>query len=431
MFHNFPFNDSSLYALPTTLYAHNLNVLSTLLCISESNLMEDLQTIESALHKLIRHIESEHYKGFDPYDALKSPLFRLPVLRSNKILRFGAQQLVKRFPINMRPLLAVPKGYNPVTLGLCLQGYSYLYVTSSLPTTDYRLPNTIDEFKQKINYLVKELQTLIPAGYHGACWGYDFPWEARYASTPALQPTIVATGMISNALFVCHSLTGNKEAGELCLSAADFVSNDLNRTYDNDTFCFSYSPFDRQMVFNATMKGARLLAQAYSLTGNQNFRDLARCTVQYVLNSQNNDGSWFYSASGKGQWIDNYHTGYLLDCLDEYIKCAKDDSAKEALDKGYYFYRNNFFNPDGQPKFYHNLTWPVDCTAGAQSILTLCRFGDIELVKKVACYLVRNMQAPDGGFYFRKYSNRTDKTIFMRWSNAWMFAALAKLVMVS
>ena len=88
--------------------------------------------IEESLRKLINYIESQNYRGYDPYDALKSPLFKLPVLRSNKLIRFGSQQLVKRSPVNLRPLLGIPKGYNPVTLGLCIQGYSYLAQSAGL-----------------------------------------------------------------------------------------------------------------------------------------------------------------------------------------------------------------------------------------------------------------------------------------------------------
>ena len=82
--------------------------------------------IAEALQRLTDYIERENYKGYDPYDALKSPLFRFPFFNKNKIIRLGTQQLVKRFPINLRSVLSVPKGTNPVTLGLCLQAYSNL-----------------------------------------------------------------------------------------------------------------------------------------------------------------------------------------------------------------------------------------------------------------------------------------------------------------
>ena len=78
-------------------------------------------TIEESLKSLEHYSGEENYKGYDPYDALKSPIFDLPFFRSNKLIRFGAQQFVKRFPVNIRPLLLVPKGLDPVTLGLFIQ----------------------------------------------------------------------------------------------------------------------------------------------------------------------------------------------------------------------------------------------------------------------------------------------------------------------
>src|SRR5690606_8059965 len=113
---------------------------------------------------------------------------------------------------------------------------------------------------------------------------------------------------------------GNNKAKKLIISATDFVLNDLNRTQHLNNFCFSYSPFDKQVVYNASMKGTRLLAQAYSLTNNDEYLNKAKLSVQFVIDKQNEDGSWFYSDKVNGKWIDNYHTGYVLDCLDEYIK---------------------------------------------------------------------------------------------------------------
>ncbi|MBK6912286.1 MAG: hypothetical protein IPH11_00865 [Ignavibacteriales bacterium] len=39
--------------------------------------------------------------------------------------------------------------------------------------------------------------------------------------------------------------------------------------------------------------------------------------------------------------------------------------------------------------------------------------------------MIKNMQNKAGFFYFRNYGYKKDKTSFMRWSNAWMFTALA------
>lgn len=376
--------------------------------------------LEQATQKLQNYIEAENYSGYDPYDALNSPLFKLPFLRSNKWMRFGIQQLVKRSGFNLRPLLFVPKKINPVTLGLCIQAYCNLIKAH---------PERASDLEKKIDLLINKLFELIPQGYHGACWGYDFDWEARYATVAAYQPTIVATGIISNALFIAFQTTGNKKASELCISSAEFILKDLHRTNDDDgDFCFSYSPFDNEKVFNASMKGARTLSQVYSLTKDENLKQNAGKAVKYVMKHQSKDGAWIYSQSQAGNWIDNYHTGYILDCLDDYIKYTGDNIFSGHLKKGLKYYTDHFFEDERIPKFYNEKTYPVDCTAAAQSLLTLTRFKEINLATNVAQWMIGNMQDDKGYFYFRKYEGKTEKTSFMRWSNAWMFTGLTELM---
>jgi hypothetical protein len=362
-------------------------------------------------------IESEHYKGYDPYDGLTSPLFRLPILKSNHKLRFLSQQFVKRFPINIRPLLGIQKRLNPVTLGLAIQGYVQM-------TT----PSNSKSNQKKILDLIQELKKLIPTGYSGACWGYDFPWEARYASIPAYQPTLVATGIISNALYLAWKKLGIAEAKELIVQCCAFTEKHIHRSTEADgSFCFSYSPFDKEKVFNASMKGARLMAQGYEITGNQEWNSLAKNAVSYVMKFQREDGAWIYSQRETGAWIDNYHTGYILDCLDEYQNCTHDSTWSLNLSKGIQFYTSTFILEKGQAKFYDKNPWPADCTAAGQTLLSLSRFGYRDLAKKVALWNIENMQHKKGYFYFRKYPYYTNTSNFMRWSNAWMFAGLTTL----
>ena len=382
--------------------------------------MIEKDSLERSLLKLVEYIEAEKYMGYDPYDMLRSKLFKLPVLKNSKWIRFGAQQFGKRFPINLRPLFLISKGLNPVTLGLCIQGYANLFKV---------FPEKSEDYTQKINFLVDELNRLIPKGYHGACWGYDFDWEARHASIPAYQPTIVATGIITNALFSWYKISGDQRALNLCVSASSFILNDINRTYDeNGNFCFSYSPFDHLCVFNASMKGARCLAQVYSVTRNEDLKAAAISAAGYVMKNQGADGSWTYSTSTSGDWIDNYHTGYILECMDEFMQSTGERSHSPGVEKGFHFYRKFFFTSEGIPKFYDKEIYPVDCTAAAQSILILIRFGNPELAEKVSAWMIQNMQSQKGNYYFRKMKNYTVHTSFMRWSNAWMFVAGSELL---
>lgn len=378
------------------------------------------ERLNHSLNLLRTYIEKEAYRGYDPYDALLSPVFNLPVLKSSKLVRFVAQQVVLRSPINLRRLLAVPKGLNPTTLGLCIQAYSNLYEV---------FPNQKEEIKDKIYELLDELSALTSKGYSGACWGYDFDWEGRYANIPAFMPTVVVTGFITNALYICHQKTGIAEAQDLYRTSANFVLNDLQRTKGQNGFCFSYSPEDSQQVFNASMKGVKILSQAYALTGNETYKKEARLAVEYVIDHQAENGSWVYSRHKAGiNRIDNYHTGYILDALDEYIRLTKDNQFAPNLEKGVDYYLQHFFEGSGVSKTYHNKTLPIDCTSTAQAIISLTRFGKTELATAVSHWTIKYMQSRKGYFYFRKFKNYTVKTSMMRWSNAWMFLALSELL---
>jgi len=374
------------------------------------------EILESLL-KLQNYILSEDFKGYDPYDSLMSPIFKLPILRDNKVIRFGFQQLFRRFPFNFRPLLGIKKGLNPVTLGLCIQAFTYLAKVFKENEAFYL---------NIINKCLEELISLQSKGYSGSCWGYNFDWEARYTRINAYVPTVVATGIITNGLFEFYKHYNDDRAKELILSSTKFVLNDLNRTYDKDgNFCFSYSPNDKQVVFNATMKGARLLAQAYHICKEKSLLDLAEKTVRFVVNHQKSDGSWSYSLGDARTWVDNFHTAYVLDCLDEYIKLSSNKNFEINFKKGIDFYVNNFFENDGKPKYFNNKTYPVDSTSAAQSIITLTMIGRKDLAEKVLLWFIYNMQSNKGYFYYQKHKFYKNKISYIRWSNTYILLALS------
>ena len=373
--------------------------------------------IQDAITRLESSMISDDYKGYDPYDALTSPLMRLPLLKSSHKLRFFLQQTVKRVPFNVRPLMGISKGENPVTLALALQSF-----------TEMHKAGPAGDLKPRSRALMNRLVSARSPGFVQACWGYEFPWEARYATIGAHQPTIVATGIISNALFQYWTLTGEEEARQLILSSCSFAENCLKRTYDeNEDFLFSYSPFDMECVLNASMKATRLLSQGYHLSKNNDWKILAQKSASRVVRLQRPDGSWPYSLRSTGGKVDNYHTGYVLDCLDEHIRMTGDDKHADCLKKGYNYYVGHFIEENGQPRLFDDSKWPADCTAGGQSLLTLVRFGDVNKAGKTALWLIENMQSPGGYFYYRKHSTYTDKRHYMRWSDAWMLAGLTAL----
>jgi hypothetical protein len=365
-------------------------------------------------------LQRADYRGWDPFDALASPLFDLPWLRSARLPRLAAQQVVRRVPVNLRPVLRVPKGRNPVTLALALQAHAHLCHAAG--------PDEAQRHRARAQWCVAELARMRSPGWSGDCWGYDFDWEARYTRMPAGTPTIVATGIVTNALFEAHRLLDLEDAFAMCASAARFVLRDLDRTPGPDgTFCWSYSPLYRDTVLNATMKGARLCAQVHAVTGDPELAALAAATAAYVASHQSESGAWPYAVGDARRWADNLHTAYVLECLHAYARWTGDTAFDATTRRGYAYYRSRFFTADWKAKYFDDRVHPIDATACAQSIIALCRFGDAELAGRVAATTIALLQRPDGAFGYQVRRFGTVRTPFARWSTAWMLAALAVL----
>mgnify|MGYP003656207267 CR=1 FL=1 len=258
---------------------------------------------EKSFAKLQAYCENENYKGWDPYDGLNSWVIQKTPFGKSRFLRLVWIQLFKRNPINFRPLFGVKKEYNPKGLGLFLIGYCNLYKVNNKP-----------EYLTKINFLADQLLELKIKGYSGACWGYNFDWQARAFFQPKYTPTVVATTFITEALFKAFEITKNEVYLETGLSASKFVLNDLNKSYDDTgDFTFSYSPLDKTQVYNAGLLGAKLLCLVYNYTNEAALLENAKKVVSYVCKKQKKDGSWTYGTLPFHQWIDNFHTGYNLE----------------------------------------------------------------------------------------------------------------------
>jgi hypothetical protein len=375
-----------------------------------------------AIDEVATYVEGQDFRGYDPYDALMSPLFRLPLLRSSHWVRLAAQQVLKRFPVNVRPLLGIRRHASAVTFARMLEGYAHLHAIR---------PNRRDHWCRQIKVCLEEIDGLRSSGYSGDCWGYEFDWEPRHAEipVPACTPNIVATGIVTNALFETYRLTGDHAARDSCTRATEFLLRDLERTTAPDgSFCWGYFPGDRQLVLNATMKGARLCAQVFSLTGTASLRDEAEKTVRYVVGQQRLDGAWPYAVGDPRSWVDNFHTGYLLDCLDAYERHSGDQTFSPAKEKGWRYYRKHFLTKDYAPKHFDSELHPIDSTACAQAITTLCTFGDLSAAKRTALWTLSNMRRNDGGFAYQRHAHYANRISYMRWSVAPMFSALARLL---
>lgn len=388
--------------------------------------------VTSSFLNLKTYCEAENFKGWDPYDGLNSKVFQALPLKHWDLARLAWIQGFKRCPINFRKLLLVPKEHNPKGVALFLLGYCRLYKLALSGCDDF---GTKDELLDRIHKLSELLLSLRTKGYSGSCWGYNFDWQARRLFLfPKYTPTVVATCFCVEALLESYEITKNESVLNDTLSAAEFVLNDLSRTPHGNGIIFSYSIKDgNNTVINASLLGAKILSYSYKYTKNKLHAQLAKQAIIAACELQEADGSWIYGLLPIQSWKDSFHTGFNLDAIETYQQHTGDVSFQKHIDKGVTYYIAHFFEDNGMSKYYHNKTYPIDIHCPAQVIVTLSKlnlFKDNEaLLSKVLDWTILNMQHKKGYFYYQLKQGLSSKISYMRWSNAFMFNAMAHFIL--
>jgi len=329
---------------------------------------------------------------------------------------------------NLRPLAGVPSEKN--AKGTALFALAALSNFRRLQTAEART---------EAEKLIADLIEMKLDGYAGAAWGYNFDWQSRNFFAPKGTATVVPTAFAVRALIDAFLTLHTEEHLRLARDACKFVLNDLNRSIESaDEICFSYSPLDRTQIFNASLFAGEILATVGQLTGENKLCELGQRSARFVVKHQRADGSWPYGNSPKQQWIDNFHTAYVLSSLLRIMASAPEASLEfePALDRGFEFWRKAFFLADGWPKYYHDALYPVDAHAAATAIVTLIEFherhpqsvGSLVGAERVAEWAIQNLRDPSGFFYYQRRRFHTVRTPFMRWTQSWMLYALARLL---
>jgi hypothetical protein len=404
------------------------------------------RSIESVLNKLEYFFQSSDCKGWDPYDGLNSK-FLNALTFGLKWPRIAVIQSMKRSRVNLRPLFGIGKARNPKALGLIARAYILQYKITG--NEEY-----LDKARKLLDWLITH-----NTGASGYAWGYNFNWQSRIFYLPMGMPTVVNTCFIGHAFLDAYMATREKSYFEICRSCCDFILNDLNRTplqalakgmeqrakgkeqreknkledtMPKSGFCFSYTPTDKSCVHNANLLAAGLLVRVGTKTRENELLDAARNALEFTLHFQNPDGSWFYGINKDEQYIDNFHTGFVLTSLKNIgmlLEQSDSDQFKQILNHGYEYYKNTFWDEHGQPKYYSDKKYPVDLHCSAQGIITFLKFRDYDRANKIARWAIENMwDDKKGYFYFQRTKKSINKIPYLRWPNTWMYLALTRLL---
>ena len=372
------------------------------------------------------YCRAQNFAGYDPYDGLNSRLFQSTPLRNSRLARLAWTQFFKRSPINFRKLAGVPRERNAKGIAL--------FTLAAL--ADYRQSGT-KEAEIEARELLDDLMRMSLKGFKGACWGYNFDWQSRSFFVPKGTPTIVATAFAARALCEVAEVIDGSAYLSYARTICDFILNDLNRTTETgDEICFSYSSLDNTRVFNASLLAAEVLGTVGAMLKEESLCDLAKRGARYVVRRQQSDGSWTYGADRHQAWNDNFHTAFLLTSLSRLIEsCGARDEFEPALTHGFEFWKERFFLNNGWPKYYPNQLYPADVHSAAAAIVALVelrgRFpATLDLAEQIAEWAIDHLRNPRGYFYYQHKRFYTNRIEYMRWSQAWMTYALARLLEV-
>ena len=171
--------------------------------------------IRDCIDSLMAYCRKNDWAGFDPYDALNSRLFNLTPFVKSRLCRIAMTQIMKRLPVNLRPLLLVPREQNPKAIALFLMAFLKL---SKLGLLDQ---------KDLIEAMVERLVALRSPDTSYWCWGYSFPWQTRTDVVPRWSPNLVCTSFVANALLDAYELRQESRYLSMARSAGEYILNDL------------------------------------------------------------------------------------------------------------------------------------------------------------------------------------------------------------
>jgi len=399
--------------------------------------------LTSAHHDLWQWCRVQGFAGYDPYDALNSRWFQATPLKHSRIARLAWTQFHKRSPVNCRPLIRIPRERNAKGIAL--------FALAAL--AEYRRSQT-KEAELEARELLDDLMWMRLKGFQGAAWGYNFDWQSRAFFAPRGTPTIVPTAFAARALCEAAEVFGQEEYLPFARTVCDFILNDLNRSEETEReVCFSYSPLDQTRVFNASLLAGETLAAVGRLTGEASLCDWAMRSASYVTRRQRADGSWAYGGDDHQSWADGFHTAFILGSLSRIIDAIGTepgadrgpdssnsveatgffDELDNTLRRGYEFWQERFFLADGWPKYYPDRLYPADAHSAASAIVTLVELrgripGTMILADKIAKWALDNLRDSHGFFHYQRRRFYTVRIPYMRWSQAWMAYALARLM---
>ena len=184
-------------------------------------------------------------------------------------------------------------------------------------------------------------------------WGYPFDWPSRHFMYRAESPLIPTMPYAYEAFAAGFDTLGDERWLDVAHGAATFVAERIPVTpVAPGVEASTYSPFDHRQVVNASAYRGFMLISAGIRFDRTDWRTAGAANIAFVLRSRQSDGSWPYSVDGGDNFIDNFHTCFVLKNLAKVQAATPDDELEDAIAAGYAFYLARLLDEQGLPRPY-------------------------------------------------------------------------------
>ncbi len=293
-----------------------------------------------------------------------------------------------------------------------------------------------EQYYERAVHFLEVLKKTRCSGYNHYGWGYPFNWETRCGTIKDGTPLITTVPYVYEAFQQVYQIDGDPRWREIMHSIAEHALHDYKdfETSPNASTC-SYTPLPDDLggVINASAYRAFLLTRAAVDFSEKKYRKVAERNLNFVIDSQNADGSWFYSTDGERDFVDHFHSCFVLKALTKIEELTGCSRCKNATERGVSYYVKSLFDPNGLPApfskrprltvYRRELYEYAECLNLA--VLLYGRFPELDRIfLGVVTDLLAQWQKPDGSFRARKLLVGWDDVPMHRWAQSQMFRSL-------
>lgn len=303
-------------------------------------------------------------------------------------------------------------------------GFAFLYQATSE-----------SRWLQRAMHFLNSLEETRCRDFREYCWGYPFDWVTINGVMKQQTPLITTTPYAYEAFLQVYELDPDEKWRSILASIAHHAASDIKDfpTSETASAC-SYNPYDRGGVINAAAYRSFLLTSASKLLTNDRYWEIAERNMNFVLENQNPDGSWYYATDGVRDFVDHYHSCFVMKALAKIHTLTGHEGCMKALSKGINYYLANLFAADGLPRPFSKaprLTVYKRELYDCAECINLClllrdRFPQLnQTLNTVVRGILKDWVKPDGSFRSRRLHFGWDNVPMHRWGQSQMFRSLA------